>query len=61
MKVGDLCQYLSRTVLVLEVRKIRHDLIEVDVQELGAEIENSFRTIYNGNKWMDVIQSAEQK
>lgn len=59
MKVGDLCRYMSRTVLVLEVRRIRHDLVEVDVHELGAEIKNSFRTIYNGDAWLDLIQSAE--
>ncbi len=60
MKAGDLCEYMSRTVLVLDVHKGKHNRLDCCGQELGVEDpERSFRTVYDAKLYLKVISSPE--
>ena len=60
MKAGDLCEYMSRTVLVLDVCKGKHNRLDCLVQELGVEDPtHSFRTIFDAKRYLKVISSPE--
>ncbi len=60
LRVGDLCQYMSRLVIILRVYEKENNRVDCDVQELGvANHEHSFRTVYNAKSALKILQSAD--